>query len=234
MTSVAVDVPQDVTDAATEPTHLEYAPPLATGYDSYLTEPVSHKHSLAHAAAAEAPRSSPPLQSVPSYSGAAPEAGLPPAEELEQLAEVITQLAWQGGDMNFRIMSESIEENIVRFEDVVNLRNTKQQTALYCAANQGHLEFVKYLLKYGAKPNLTERHGSTALHAAAFWGHKDICLELLKYAADARIKNRFGLTARVELIEYAKVSETFTAEKKRELEYYLLAAEQQQSKSNNF
>ncbi|PIA97895.1 Ankyrin-1 [Cercospora beticola] len=46
----------------------------------------------------------------------------------------------------------------------VNARNAVQSTPLHCAAYNGHVEMVEYLLRSGANPGLSCRHGSTALH----------------------------------------------------------------------
>ena len=37
------------------------------------------------------------------------------------------------------------------------------QTALFCAARQGHAETIKFLLSKGADPNVVDTNGETAL-----------------------------------------------------------------------
>uniref|UniRef100_A0A6B2LCH7 Uncharacterized protein n=1 Tax=Arcella intermedia TaxID=1963864 RepID=A0A6B2LCH7_9EUKA len=72
-----------------------------------------------------------------------------------------------------------------------NGRNKRKQTALYCAARQGHDKIVQLLLnEKGIDVNAQEEHGSTALHAASFGPHPKVLSLLLSFGADTSICNR--------------------------------------------
>lgn len=66
---------------------------------------------------------------------------------------------------------------------VVNEVNELGETALYTAAEKGHLDVVKELLKYSNKDCVMKknRSGFDALHTAASQGHHDIVQVLLDY-----------------------------------------------------
>ena len=46
------------------------------------------------------------------------------------------------------------------------------------AANEGKLEFVKWLIDSGATVNMTMGSGWTALHAASMNGKKEVCMHI--------------------------------------------------------
>ena len=67
---------------------------------------------------------------------------------------------------------------------VVNEVNELGETALFTAADKGHLEVVKELLQYSNKECLTRKNGSgyDSLHIAAFQGHHGNNLQLLAFS----------------------------------------------------
>jgi len=192
LTNAAVDV-TDLPSRAVLSKDLTVAD---TGYDSYRT--VNYNETHAEATLQVEPSVHPQQLAV---AGALKQPPVGPA--LEQLAEEFTHLAWQGKLLTIQEMNHEKTREFEGKFDVINIQNARQQTALYCAARQGHIKVVKYLLKYGAKPNLREQHGSTPLHAAAYAGHKDCCMSLLSWKADASIKNKFRLSALDELRLYS-------------------------------
>ena len=75
-----------------------------------------------------------------------------------------------------------------------NQRNNEGTTALYLAAEYGHLAVVQMLLNKGAKVNDQSEYG-TALHAASRAGHNNIVLHLLRNDADLEAKDKTGSTS---------------------------------------
>ncbi len=65
---------------------------------------------------------------------------------------------------------------------------------LWCAAAAGHLDIVRYLIRFGAKVNNTTYTNSTPLRAACFDGHFEIVHYLVEHNADIEIANRHGHT----------------------------------------
>jgi len=180
--------------------YRRYLENTSTGYDSYRKVDCNETSSANELT---------PLETQP-----------PVGPELEQIAEEFTQLALLGKLVKVKEMMSAKTWEFGAKNQFVNIKNERQQTALYCAARQGHLEMLQHLLRYEANPNITEQHGSTPLHAAAFAGHKDCCMSLLSWKADASIKNKFNLTALDELRQYSR----FPLRKKYELELLLKAA----------
>lgn len=82
----------------------------------------------------------------------------------------------------------------------VNLPNDRGQTALYCAARQGHVEVMLALLNCGfCNVNLqVGDHKSTSLHAAGFGGHAECLALLLCSGGDETITNKQGFNAKQE------------------------------------
>ena len=66
-------------------------------------------------------------------------------------------------------------------------------TPLYIAAQNGHLNVVKYLVKKGADVNKTT-HGNTPFIAAAARGHLDVVKYLVKKGADVNKAYKDGIT----------------------------------------
>jgi ankyrin repeat protein len=65
---------------------------------------------------------------------------------------------------------------------------------LYCAARNGHVNIVKWLIAHGASINAMDC-GSTPLHAASYYNRPEVVVELLQAGARFDIKNKFNLTA---------------------------------------
>lgn len=77
-----------------------------------------------------------------------------------------------------------------------NLVDQQGATALYLAAEQGHLEVAKLLLVEGsADANLATNTGVTALIIAAYEGHRDIVRCLLRSTADPTAVDNSGYSA---------------------------------------
>jgi hypothetical protein len=88
----------------------------------------------------------------------------------------------------------------------VNVRNQWGQTALHCAARNGHASVVLALLRNGARTWMREQELGTPLHLAAKLGHV-ACVELLLgYGASCHPVNGLGLTPMHEALEQGSVA----------------------------
>lgn len=74
----------------------------------------------------------------------------------------------------------------------MNVPNDRGQTALYCAARQGHSNIVLELLNIDTihADVQVEEHGGTPLHAASFAKHSEIVALLLAKGASSAIINK--------------------------------------------
>lgn len=63
----------------------------------------------------------------------------------------------------------------------INIKNEEKETPLVCAAEQGNIKMVQWLIKAGANVNAS---GEAALKAAARSGHKDIAELLIRNGAE--------------------------------------------------
>eukprot|EP00656_Telonema_subtile_P056239 TRINITY_DN8945_c0_g2_i1.p2 TRINITY_DN8945_c0_g2~~TRINITY_DN8945_c0_g2_i1.p2 ORF type:complete len:403 (-),score=132.05 TRINITY_DN8945_c0_g2_i1:2420-3628(-) len=71
----------------------------------------------------------------------------------------------------------------------LNESDESQQTVLHRAANEGHLDVVKLLLKHKANTDVRDYYLSTPLHRASYNGHHKIAEELLDYKAPVDARN---------------------------------------------
>jgi ankyrin repeat protein len=68
-------------------------------------------------------------------------------------------------------------------------------TALYIAAQKGHLNVARLLLENGAQVNTVRNSGATALYVAAHIGHLDVVRLLLEHGAQVNAARDTGSTA---------------------------------------
>lgn len=87
-----------------------------------------------------------------------------------------------------------------------SVRNHWGQTAVHCAARNGHAGVLQVLLKHEGRTWIREHDGQTALHLAAYFGHTACVKLLLQYGASTTAVNRFGLTPYEEARGQAHVS----------------------------
>lgn len=70
-------------------------------------------------------------------------------------------------------------EEAVQHRVDVNSYNVDGQTALHQCCQDGNLELVKLLVRFGADVRLANRDGWSALHIAAWSGHREIAMYLI-------------------------------------------------------
>lgn len=118
--------------------------------------------------------------------------------DVDPLVQSLCEKAFAGADLQgFKQLLNQLSPQ------QINGRNTRGQTALYCAARENHIDFARTLLQEGADINLTiSGVGSTPLHGtcycreeylssvgAAYHGHSEMVALLLLAGANPDIKN---------------------------------------------
>ncbi len=82
----------------------------------------------------------------------------------------------------------------------VDCRDEEGETALMEAAEEGHLEVVRWLLDQGARPNLHDDKGETALIEAAEEGRREVVALLLDRGAIIDGHDHRGRTALMKAV----------------------------------
>lgn len=80
------------------------------------------------------------------------------------------------------------------YKDLLESRDSNQDTPFLCATSSGHLEASEVLLKAGANPFAKDKRGSNALHGAAANGKRKVVSMLLKYKELIEERNQFHCT----------------------------------------
>ena len=75
-----------------------------------------------------------------------------------------------------------------------NARGGQCGTALHSASYKGHLQIVRYLLRYGVNVNVGDSGYDTSLLLASWQGHGDIVRCLLEHGADVELRDQFQHT----------------------------------------
>jgi len=129
--------------------------------------------------------------------GMGPPAAAPggPGGELKQLLENFCSAAWDG---NVDLVKQGLQHP--QIGGIINLGNSRGQSALYCAARNGHVGVVAELAMFdGIDLNFqVQEHGGTPLHAASFNQRVEVVAALLIRGANADLPNNTGLSARSE------------------------------------
>jgi ankyrin repeat domain-containing protein 50 len=86
------------------------------------------------------------------------------------------------------LLSFWIEEE----KEKINLEDQNQQTPLYLAVKQKHLDLVEYLLNKGADPNHLTKEQDSSLLLSLRQGDASIAKLLLTKGADAKIRDQYG------------------------------------------
>jgi ankyrin repeat protein len=75
---------------------------------------------------------------------------------------------------------------------VVNKGGQRGSTPLYCAAQNGHLEVVRFLVEYGADVDQANDNGQTPLMAASFKKNEKVFRCLIKHGANVQASTASG------------------------------------------
>ena len=84
---------------------------------------------------------------------------------------------------------------------VANYKGYKGETALHIVTRKRELDWVGYLLKKGANPNITDRNGDTALMIAARIGLEEAVDWMVRLGAVVDTSNRRGETALIIAVQ---------------------------------
>jgi ankyrin repeat protein len=84
---------------------------------------------------------------------------------------------------------------------VANYKGYKGETALHIATRKRELEWVGYLLKKGADPNVGDANGDTALVIASRIGFDEAVQWMLQLGANVDAANRRGETALIIAVQ---------------------------------
>jgi ankyrin repeat protein len=83
----------------------------------------------------------------------------------------------------------------------ISSKNNYGVSALIFAANNGHVDCVRYLLERGANIDDRSNNGKSSLLWAARWGHVEVVRLLLEYGANSSIQDRDGLTVLMNAVQ---------------------------------
>lgn len=84
---------------------------------------------------------------------------------------------------------------------VANYKGYKGETALHIATRKRELEWVGYLLKKGADPNIVDSQGDTALMIASRIGFEEAAQWMIQLGARVDTPNRRGETALIIAVQ---------------------------------
>ena len=96
--------------------------------------------------------------------------------------------------------TQTVEQLVNSQQVPVDAQNDQGKSALMLAAENGHLNLVKWLVDNGSDLNAVDQDNETALILAAKKGYLLIIIYLLDHKADSTLKNLNGLTAFLEAI----------------------------------
>ena len=87
-----------------------------------------------------------------------------------------------------------VEHLTLKHPQYASARGGQRGTALHSASAQGHLQVVRYLLRYGVDVNLRDSGLETPLLLASWKGHCDVIRCLLEHGADVDLRDQFQHT----------------------------------------
>lgn len=123
-----------------------------------------------------------------------------PVKDANALADLCAELCNASWNNDLSATRTLLQDCDVDF--FINNFNGRGQTALYCAARQGHTAIVAELVAiHSLNPDVQMvGHLGSALHASCFYSHIEICALLLYNGASYTLKNSQGLTCLQEAL----------------------------------
>ncbi len=104
------------------------------------------------------------------------------------------------------ISNYNIQDNTLKLNLNLNIKNRDGLTPLYIASQNGYLEIVRELIQQGANVDLCGVENATPLIVASFSGHLEIVQELLQHQANVNCKTNSGYTALHEACLFGNLS----------------------------
>ena len=87
-----------------------------------------------------------------------------------------------------------VEHLTLKHPQYASARGGQRGTALHSASSEGHLQIVRYLLRYGVDVNIRDSGLETPLLLASWKGHCDVVQYLLEHGADVDMRDQFQHT----------------------------------------
>ncbi len=115
----------------------------------------------------------------------------------------VFSVAVMGGELHDAARNGDLETiKKLATPSTINSLDDNERSVLSCAAANGQLDVVKWLLKHGADPNLS--NWQSPLSQACFYGHYDVARILLENGADPNFTTHTGATPLSEAVDQTK------------------------------
>ena len=79
-------------------------------------------------------------------------------------------------------------------DDLINSKDSDEETALQKASRHGNVKLVKYLIEKGAHVNSKDKENCTPLHDATYHFHLEVTIILVENGAELEAKDDSGWT----------------------------------------
>ena len=79
-------------------------------------------------------------------------------------------------------------------DDLINSKDSDEETALQKASRHGNVKLVKYLIDKGAHVNSKDKENCTPLHDATYHFHLEVTIILVENGAELEAKDDSGWT----------------------------------------
>jgi hypothetical protein len=148
---------------------------------------LQEQKAAAEAAAREEEEFPPPPAGAPS------ESAQPAVANTEELKDLTKKLFSKARHNKLKEMEEMFDAP-GGFPLSINVRDTFGNSLLSIAAQNGHKQMMKMLLKRHCDINAQNHKGQTALHFCFAYGYTDLAEWLISKGANDQLRNVFGLT----------------------------------------